>query len=69
MTLMQKIGIGLGSVVALAVFALPQWNSGHAAFVTAEVDMKNAQPLNTPETPQAMQWDMIYGDKTPPPNL
>lgn len=65
MNVIQKTTIGLASIVALAVFALPQVNADRAP-VAGAVVAQNVMPLNSPETPQAQQWDMIYGDLTPP---
>ncbi len=65
MNVIQKTSIGMASIAALAVFALPQATPSHVP-VAGSVIAQNVQPLTSPETPQALQWDMIYGDLTPP---
>ncbi len=65
MNVIHKSLIGLVSIAALAAFALAQATTSHAP-VAGSVIAQNIQPLTSPETPQALQWDMTYGDLTPP---
>lgn len=65
MNVIQKISVALASIAAVAVFALPQANPTSTPIAGAVI-AQNVQPLTSPETPQALQWDMTYGDLTPP---
>jgi len=62
----QKISIGVTSIVALAVFALPMGGSQATPTHTAAVASSNLQAVNSQETDPALQWDMEYGDHLPP---
>lgn len=69
-TTIQKVSLGL-SLVAIALFALPlhgtQGKEARAVNASlAQVGAGNMQPLNSPETEQALQWSMEYGDRLPP---
>ena len=66
MNAVHRTTIGLASIVALGVFALPMMKGRDAsASLPQKPVIAQVQPLTSPETPQSEQSDMAYGDRTP----